>query len=106
MLKADEVAFILRHAGAEMLATDSEFADLGRSAASLDTNVRNFVWLPSEESSTPATAMISFDELSSTFVPPPQVELSGGDLLQIVYTSGTEAQPKGAMLTHDAVIWQ
>ena len=25
---------------------------------------------------------------------------------QIVYTSGTESLPKGAMLTHDAVIWQ
>ena len=24
----------------------------------------------------------------------------------IVYTSGTESLPKGAMLTHDAVIWQ
>ena len=27
-------------------------------------------------------------------------------MLQIVYTSGTESLPKGAMLTHDAVIWQ
>ena len=106
MLRAEDVAFILRHAGVEILATDAEFADLGRIAAGLDTNVRHFVWLPSEESNTPVTGMISFDELSSTFVPPPKVELSGSDLLQIVYTSGTESHPKGAMLTHDAVIWQ
>jgi fatty-acyl-CoA synthase len=106
MLKVEEVAFILRHAGAEILATDSEFADLANSASGLNTNVRDFVWLPSEGNSTPSTGMISFDELSSTFAEPPQVELSGSDLLQIVYTSGTEAQPKGAMLTHDAVIWQ
>jgi fatty-acyl-CoA synthase len=32
--------------------------------------------------------------------------VQGGDLAQIVYTSGTESSPKGAMLTHDAVIWQ
>jgi fatty-acyl-CoA synthase len=54
MLKADEVGFILRHAGAEFLATDSEFATLGWSAASLGTNVRHFVWLPSEVSTTSA----------------------------------------------------
>jgi fatty-acyl-CoA synthase len=36
---------------------------------------------------------------------PPQT-LTGNDVLQIVYTSGTESSPKGAMLTHDAVLWQ
>jgi fatty-acyl-CoA synthase len=34
------------------------------------------------------------------------VHVHGHDLLQIVYTSGTESMPKGAMLTHDAVMWQ
>ena len=66
MLKTDEVAFILRHAGAEVLATDSEFAEVGRSAATLNTSVRDFVWSPSEGRSTPASGMISFDELSSS----------------------------------------
>ena len=36
----------------------------------------------------------------------PEVDLDGSDLAQIVYTSGTESLPKGAMLTHDAVMWQ
>ena len=35
-----------------------------------------------------------------------EVDLAGDDLAQIVYTSGTESAPKGAMLTHDAVLWQ
>ena len=106
MLKADEVAYILRHAQAQMLVTDSGLAELARAAAALDTTVRDFVWLPSEEASVPATGMVRFDELAAGCGPPPTVELSGTDLAQIVYTSGTEAMPKGAMLTHDAVIWQ
>jgi fatty-acyl-CoA synthase len=106
MLKAEEAAYILRHAGAGVLATDSGLAELARSAAALDTQVRQFVWLPSEEASEPAAGMIRFDTLVEQRATPPQVELQAGDLAQIVYTSGTEAMPKGAMLTHDAVIWQ
>jgi fatty-acyl-CoA synthase len=105
MLKPDEAAFIIRHAGAKILATDFGLADVARAAVALDTKVRELIWLPSEEKTPPVPGMITFDELLSDAAPP-EVELSGGDLAQIVYTSGTEALPKGAMLTHDAVIWQ
>jgi fatty-acyl-CoA synthase len=106
MLKAEEVAFILRHAGARMLATDSGLAELARASASLDTAVREFIWLPSEDGSEPAAGMHSFDSLCACQKPLPAVTLASTDLLQIVYTSGTESSPKGAMLTHDAVLWQ
>ncbi|MGA2843631.1 MAG: AMP-binding protein, partial [Steroidobacteraceae bacterium] len=106
MLKPEEAAFILKHAGAEMLATDSGLAEVARAAAALDTKVRELVWLPSEEKTAPVPGMIAFDELLSNSAEPPPVELSGGDLAQFVYTSGTESLPKGAMLTHDALIWQ
>jgi fatty-acyl-CoA synthase len=106
MLKAEEVAYILRHAGATMLATDGGLAALARAATKLDTAVRDLVWLPSEQASEPQTDMIGFDLLASCQTTPPEPELAAGDLAQIVYTSGTESSPKGAMLTHDAVIWQ
>ena len=106
MLKAEEAAYILRHAGAQMLATDSGLAELALSAAALDTQVREFVWLPSEEPSVPVAGMVTFDELAATAGEAPDAELEGNDLAQIVYTSGTESSPKGAMLTHDAVVWQ
>jgi fatty-acyl-CoA synthase len=107
MLKAEEVAYILKHAQAQVLATDSGLAELARSAAAMDTAVKQFVWLPSEDPSQPAPGMTSFDDLARTdAAAPASPELGSNDLAQIVYTSGTESMPKGAMLTHDAVIWQ
>ena len=105
MLKPEEAGFILKHAGAEMLATDTGLAEVARTAAALDTKVRELIWLPSEEKTATAPGMIAFEELLSNAAPP-EVDLTGGDIAQIVYTSGTESLPKGAMLTHDAVIWQ
>jgi fatty-acyl-CoA synthase len=106
MLKADEVAYILHHAGAKTLATDSGLAELARASAKLETEVTQFIWLPSEEPGEPVADMHSFDTLAACTEPLPEVTLTSYDLAQIVYTSGTESTPKGAMLTHDAVLWQ
>ena len=106
MLKAEEAAYIIRHAGAVMLATDSGLAELARTAAALDTAVRDFIWLPSEDPSDAVPGMIPFDLLAACGATPPEADIAGSDLAQIVYRSGTESLPKGAMLTHDAVISQ
>jgi fatty-acyl-CoA synthase len=106
MLKAEEVAYILRHAGARLLATDSGLAPLARAAAALVPAVEALIWLPSEAASERQADMIDFAALAASTAELPAVELDGTDLAQIVYTSGTESLPKGAMLTHDAVISQ
>lgn len=106
MLQAQEVAYILRHAGVRALCVDSEFAALGRDAAALDTSVKQMFWLPAEHPSEPTTGLLTFDELVSAGAERelPDVQITSQSVAQIVYTSGTESLPKGAVLTHEAVI--
>ena len=103
MLSSGEVNFILEHSGAKLLCTDSGLTDLARSA-SKGTAVQQLVWLPGEDHSNPAPEMMAFDDLLKHGNTPPDVALTGSMLAQIIYTSGTESRPKGAMLSHDAVI--
>jgi fatty-acyl-CoA synthase len=103
MLSADEARYILDHSGAELLCTDSGLTTLARSA-STGTAVREMVWMPGEDDSTPEAGLTSFDSLLQAGDQPPAAALHGAMLAQIIYTSGTESRPKGAMLTHEAVI--
>ena len=105
MLNPDEIRFILKSSGAKALAIGPDFLDAGRAAAQ-GSAVERLIWLPGEEPAAPPADMTAFDALLDADASPPDVEVDSGDLAQIIYTSGTESLPKGAMLTHDAVIWQ
>ena len=104
MLTATEVAYVLGHSGARMLCVEDEFASVAREAAD-ETAVETLIRLGPGASGA-SSEWIPFEQVVSANDQAPVVDLDTGDLAQIVYTSGTESRPKGAMLTHDAVIWQ
>ncbi len=105
MLTAQEAGFILRHSGASRLAVGPDLVELGKAAAA-DSEVQQLFWLPGEDATKPPADLIGFDDLLVDNDDEPQVPVDGQTLLQIIYTSGTESAPKGAMLSHQAVIWQ
>ena len=106
MLNPDEIRFILSSSGATVLAVGPDFVEAAREAAAKDCAVKSMVWLPGEDSATPPAGMTTFDDLLDADAAPVTTYVDNRDLAQIIYTSGTESLPKGAMLSHEAVMWQ
>ena len=102
MLSAEEANYVLQHSGATVLCVDTGHAAMGREAAQ-GTKVATFIWLPSETPTEPVDGLLTFDELCLPG-PAPERELDGRMPAQLIYTSGTESRPKGASLSHEAVI--
>jgi fatty-acyl-CoA synthase len=106
MLNEEEIAFILRSSGAKAVAIGPEFADVCRTAVKRDTKVEWVFGLPGEDQPANAGIELDIDALLDKDTSPVVTGLDDTMLAQIVYTSGTESSPKGAMLTHGAVMWQ
>jgi len=86
-LKTDEVNYILKDAGIDVLITDTE---LGRHHRALESaRPRLKLW---------RVEQLGEPEPGRENLPSP--ERTESDLAVIIYTSGTTGQPKGAMLSH------
>jgi fatty-acyl-CoA synthase len=106
MLNPDEINFILANSGANLLAAGADLVETARAATAKGTAVEKLIWLPGEDPAALPAGMTTFDDLLDTDASAPETSVDVRDPAQIVYTSGTESLPKGAMLTHEAVMWQ
>jgi fatty-acyl-CoA synthase len=102
MLTAEETRYVLDHSGARMLFVDATTLATARLAA--EGLVETLYGLTGEDGALPE-GLSSWESLLRDGERPDEV-VDSEDLLQIIYTSGTESRPKGAMLTHAAVLWQ
>jgi long-chain acyl-CoA synthetase len=83
-LKPDEVSFILKDCGAQVLISDAEMRE---GTARLRESI-------------PGLRVLEIESLGRRADPPPPLNKSENDLAVIIYTSGTTGRPKGAMLSH------
>ena len=106
MLNPAEINFILANSGAKLLAAGPDFVDAARAATAKGSAVEKLVWLPGEDPAAAPAGITTFVDLLQGEASPLEASVDSRDPAQIIYTSGTESLPKGAILTHDAVMWQ
>lgn len=101
-LAPPEFAFILSDSGCRTLLFDAEFDPVVAALRGLTTPVEH--WIRVGEGG-PDFAD-DYDALCAAAAPtPPPGEAHGDDLLFIMYTSGTTGTPKGAVHTHETMMW-
>lgn len=107
MLGPDEIAYILEHSGAETIVAEDALADVGAAAveAAGSDVVRRLAIASPQGPGVPE----GWDDLATWLDhsgTPPEVVVADDDPLRLMYTSGTESRPKGAVLTSRALMWQ
>ena len=108
MLTATEVGYVLGHSGAIGLIAEDTLVPVADQALETATSsamtVRGVILERGEQPRAgwePVTDWMAHDDAT-----PPPVTVADDDLAQLIYTSGTESRPKGAMLSHRSLIAQ
>ena len=103
-LVPDELEFILRDSGSSVLVYGSAFDGNANALKQRDTSV--CTWIRVSDGESHLSSAQDYDEiLQQASESEPGITARGDDLLLLVYTSGTTGFPKGAMLTHDNMLW-
>ncbi|MEU0501056.1 acyl-CoA synthetase [Nocardia sp. NPDC005998] len=105
MLKGDEIAYILRHSGASGLIVEDGLAaealvavkQVGESVI----RVRGWIGAPPPDGWEDIARWEDHPDSSE-----PDIAIGDDDPVQLMYTSGTESRPKGAMLSSRSLIAQ
>ena len=104
MLNADEIGYILQHSGARTVIAEDGLIDRADAAiTSNGTDLRRIILGAAGEHQEwePFSAL-----LAAPNTPPSFIAVADDDPVRLMYTSGTEARPKGALLSSRALMWE
>ena len=108
MLKGREVSFIINHSESKVFIVEDKFLSAMKDVIGDMKGVEKYIYINSMGQGNPPEGMIDFHELMAQkeSVEEPLVEVDSENIAQLAYTSGTEAMPKGVMLTNRGLISQ
>ncbi|WP_235039722.1 fatty acyl-CoA synthetase [Vreelandella profundi] len=102
-LSGEELRYILEQSGATGLLSDMSLADKVNAAAE-GLNLALLGTLHAEQESDAGGFDVLSHATSAEHSQEPDVDVDGASLAQLLYTSGTTAAPKAAMMTHQALM--
>lgn len=108
MLNAEEIAFILGHAGASAFVVEEALLGVAEDALGRvghEVGVRAVI-RPRGAAAEVGAGWIDVQDWCDRDGTPPDVQVDDDDPVRMMFTSGTESRPKGALLTSRALMWQ
>jgi len=92
-----ELTHILSYSESVAVITQPSLLEVVQETVKVCPSIKNTILA---RSSKPVAGTLSFDVFLQSPEKPPKVEIDSEDVMQILFTSGTTARPKGVQLTH------
>ena len=106
MLGAEEVAYLLEHSGASALVCQDALVPVAEGALARAGGAVRLRGVVRRSAAAAPDGWTDVQTWADTPGTPPDVLVADDDPVRIMYTSGTESRPKGALLTSRALLWQ
>lgn len=107
LLRGRDVTYCINHSESKVFIVEDALYDIVKDVLADMPGVKTFIWSDQGRGEKAPEGFLNFNTWYSQYPPrEPDVELRIEDPVQMTYTSGTEALPKGVILTNQSLIAQ